>query len=77
MVDLTNKLYDFWIRYDKSMDGNELRKEITINLEYDIDKEIDYVRLELDKCSHDNAIYQTLEDLWDDLNYYKGRKENE
>lgn len=75
--ELSKKVFNFWLywgipEYEKS--DADLQQEILYNLEHDIDKEIDYIRLELENCDPNTPNYEYLEEIWNDLNYYKGGK---
>lgn len=76
--DLGNKIYSVFLELSQ-LDGDErsqidILQEIYDHLEYKegIDEEIDYVRQTFDLFKDTNSKeYQMLDDLWNDLNYYK------
>ena len=75
--ELTDYIYDFWLKwgipeYEGTYD--QLYSEIYNNLETleGVEKELDMVRCEFDVGFEEDSIeYQELDNLWNELNYYK------
>ena len=70
--ELVNKILKFWLKVTSDFDSKQLKKDIEKNLSNidGIDNEIDYIRMEFDNIS-DNDLYNELEEIWNELNYYK------
>ena len=81
LEDMTDKLYDFWKNWIIDFDIDyykALRNEIYFNLQSKegIEKELDCLRIEFEviKCRKTSkAEKEMLQDIWDELNYYKTR----
>ena len=76
--ELVNKVLKFWLKVTSDFDSKQLKKDIEKNLSNidGIDQEIDYIRIEVD-CISDNDLYNELEEIWNELNYYKSNFEKE
>lgn len=76
--ELVNKVLKFWLKVTSDFDSKQLKKDIEKNLSNidGIDQEIDYIRMEFD-CISDNDLYNELEEIWNELNYYKSNFEKE
>ena len=74
--ELVNKILKFWLKVTSDFDSKQLKKDIEKNLSNidGIDNEIDYIRMEFDNIS-DNDLYNELEEIWNELNYYKSNFE--